>query len=85
MSRGLELSRYSIHLYIDEQHRKDMKTMIKLIRIAERLRLVQIMYIVSVFGFIGHVDGSPTVEILLWFMMVLVFGVWSIRLMVNRR
>lgn len=62
-----------------------MKTMIKLIRIAERLRLVQIMYIVSVFGFIGHVDGSPTVEILLWFMMVLVFGVWSIRLMVNRR
>lgn len=62
-----------------------MKTMIKLIRIAERLRLVQIMYIVSVFGFIGHVDDNPTVEILLWFMMVLVFGVWSIRLMVNRR
>lgn len=62
-----------------------MKTMIKLIRIAERLRLVQIMFIVSVFGFIGHVDGNPTVEILLWFMMVLVFGVWSIRLMVNHR
>lgn len=62
-----------------------MKTMIKLIRIAERLRLVQIMFIVSVFGFIGHVDSSPAVEILLWFMMVLVFGIWSIRLTVNHR
>ena len=62
-----------------------MKTMIKLIRIAEKLRLVQIMFIVSVFGFIGYVDSNPTVEILLWFMMVLVFGVWSIRLMVNHR
>lgn len=85
MSRGLELDWCSTRLYIDEQHRKDMKTMIKLIRIAERLRLVQIMFIVSVFGFIEHVDSNPTVEILLWFMMVLVFGVWSIRLTVNHR
>lgn len=57
----------------------------KLITIIEKLKLVQIMFIVSVLGFIGHVDDSPAVEILIWFMMVLVFGVWSIRLMVNHR
>lgn len=57
----------------------------KLIAIVEKLRLVQIVFVISVFGFMGHVDDSPAVEILIWFMMVLVFGVWSIRLMVNHR
>lgn len=57
----------------------------KLIAVVEKLRLVQIAFVISVFGFMGHVDDSPAVEILIWFMMVLVFGVWSIRLMVNHR
>ena len=57
----------------------------KLIAVVEKLRLVQIAFVISVFGFMGHVDDSPAAEILIWFMMVLVFGVWSIRLMVNHR
>lgn len=57
----------------------------KLIAIVEKLRLVQIAFVISVFGFMGHVDDSPATEILIWFMMVLVFGVWSIRLMINHR
>lgn len=56
-----------------------------MIAVVEKLRLVQIAFVISVFGFMGHVDDSPAVEILIWFMMVLVFGVWSIRLMVNHR
>lgn len=54
-------------------------------KIIKKLKLVQIVFIVSVLGFIGHVDDSPDVEILIWFMMTLMFGVWSILLMVDHR
>lgn len=66
------------------QIQKEMK---KLIAIVGKLRLVQIIFVISVFGFMGHVDDNTckVVEIIPWMLSIVVFGIWSIRLMVNHR
>lgn len=59
----------------------------KLIAVVEKLRLVQIAFIISIFGFMGHVDDNTckVTELIPWIISVVVFGIWSIRLMVNHR